>query len=85
MKECKRCHRQLPETEFYKNISAKDGLQFWCKQCLNDYDNNVRPYKNGGQNRGGRTYRPCGVHPSPAYRRVAQAGLYGRIEVRTNY
>lgn len=45
MKECKRCHRQLPETEFYKNISAKDGLQSWCKSCINDYDKNVRPFK----------------------------------------
>lgn len=53
MKECSKCHRQLPETEFYKNSTTKDGLQFWCKQCINDYDNNVRPYKNGGQNRGG--------------------------------
>ena len=45
MKECKRCHRLLPESEFYKNIKAKDGLQSWCKSCVNDYDKNVRPFK----------------------------------------
>ena len=53
MKECKRCHRQLPETEFYKNISAKDGLQNWCKSCINDYDKNVRTFKEKNKNREG--------------------------------
>ena len=76
MKECKRCHRQLPETEFYKNISAKDGLQSWCKSCVNDYDKNVRPFKKKNKNGGGRESRACGVHPSPAYRRAAEARLY---------
>ena len=52
MKECKRCHRQLPETEFYKNIRAKDGLQSWCKSCINDYDKNVRPFKEKNKNGG---------------------------------
>ena len=47
MKECKRCHRQLPET------SAKDGLQYWCKSCINDYDKNVRPFKEKNKNGGG--------------------------------
>ena len=46
MKECSRCHRELPESEFYKNISSKDGLQCWCKSCTNDYDKYVRPFKN---------------------------------------
>ena len=49
MKECSRCHRVLPESEFYKNISSKDGLQFWCKSCSNDYDKNVRHLKNKGK------------------------------------
>ena len=52
MKECTRCHRQLPETEFYKKISAKDGLQSWCKSCINDYDKNVRPFKEKNKNGG---------------------------------
>ncbi len=53
MKECKRCHRQLPESEFYKKISAKDGLQSWCKSCINDYDKNVRPFNEKNKNGGG--------------------------------
>lgn len=42
MKECSRCHRVLPESEFYKNIRSKDGLQCWRKSCVNDYDKYVR-------------------------------------------
>ena len=67
MKECKRCHRQLPETEFYKNISAKDGLQSWCKSCINDYDKNVRPFKEKNKNGGG-----AGI---PRFRRSPLASL----------
>lgn len=50
MKECSRCHRELPESEFSKNISTKDGLQFWCKSCLNDYKKYVRHFKNKEKN-----------------------------------
>jgi len=46
MKKCSRCHRELPESEFYKNISYKDGLQCWCKSCANDYNKYVRSFKN---------------------------------------
>jgi len=33
MKRCSCCKKELPETEFWKNRSAKDGLQFVCKKC----------------------------------------------------
>lgn len=46
MKECSKCHRVLPESEFYKNVSTKDGFQYWCKSCVNDYYKNVRSFKN---------------------------------------
>lgn len=36
MKECKRCHRILDESEFYISRKAKDGLQPYCKQCQNE-------------------------------------------------
>lgn len=49
MKKCSRCHRELPESEFYKNISSKDGLQCWCKSGSNDYDKYVRSFKNKGK------------------------------------
>ncbi len=32
-KKCTRCKRWKAESEFYKNIRNKDGLQFPCKAC----------------------------------------------------
>lgn len=37
MKECTKCHRQLPESEFYKKSGAPDGLQYECKECQKEY------------------------------------------------
>lgn len=37
MKECTKCHRVLPESEFGKNIRTKDRLQIWCKECRKEY------------------------------------------------
>lgn len=34
-KICGKCHRELPLSEFYKNKSKSDGLQAWCKVCMN--------------------------------------------------
>ena len=34
MKKCSCCQKELPESEFWKNRSAKDGLQNCCKSCL---------------------------------------------------
>ena len=33
MKRCKRCGRELDESEFYKHKRTKDGLQPYCKEC----------------------------------------------------
>ncbi len=33
MKVCPRCKIKKDESEFFKNRSTKDGLQFYCKQC----------------------------------------------------
>lgn len=33
MKRCKRCGRELDESEFYKHKREKDGLQPYCKEC----------------------------------------------------
>lgn len=33
MKKCSCCQKELPESEFWKNRSAKDGLQHCCKSC----------------------------------------------------
>ena len=32
-KECNRCHRVLPITEFHRNHTRKDGYQCQCKEC----------------------------------------------------
>jgi len=38
-KRCRRCKRWKTESEFYKNRSCKDGLQFRCKACANKATN----------------------------------------------
>ena len=43
MKVCSKCKRDKGEDEFHKSKSKKDGLQSYCKICLND--NAKRDYK----------------------------------------
>lgn len=33
MKQCTKCKKLKPKSEFYKNKSLKDGLHFQCKKC----------------------------------------------------
>ena len=40
MKYCKECKKLKKEQEFSKDITAKDGLRYRCKQC----DANFRNY-----------------------------------------
>lgn len=37
-KKCTKCNRILPISEFAKNKTQKDGLQYWCKECRNKYN-----------------------------------------------
>ena len=37
MKECTKCHRTLPESDFYKKSGSPDGLQYECKECQSEY------------------------------------------------
>lgn len=32
-KQCRKCKKQKPFTEFHKNASSHDGLARWCKSC----------------------------------------------------
>ena len=52
VKECSRCHRTLPVTEFYKKSGTSDGLQCYCKQCQNELNKNHQRKKKafGGGN-----------------------------------
>lgn len=41
MKICSKCCQELPNENFGKNFSSKDGLQYKCKQCRKkEYQNN---------------------------------------------
>lgn len=33
MKRCPCCKKELPESDFWKNAHAADGLQSYCKRC----------------------------------------------------
>ncbi len=37
MKYCNKCGRTLPESAFQKDVSRPDGLQFYCRECCNNY------------------------------------------------
>lgn len=37
MKICSKCHRELDESEFYKDSAAKDGLKTKCRYCCQAY------------------------------------------------
>lgn len=37
MKLCKKCDKEKPLSEFYKNRKNKDGYYFDCKVCWNEY------------------------------------------------
>lgn len=44
-KVCSKCGRELPKSEFYRNANAKDGLQFFCKECTKEAVQNGRMKK----------------------------------------
>lgn len=41
MKTCTKCGQKLPLKSFNKNCCNKDGLQYWCKYCMNEYNKNL--------------------------------------------
>ena len=51
MKECTKCHRTLPESEFYKKSGSPDGLQYVCKECQIAYSTERTKKHQGGTNR----------------------------------
>ena len=41
MKECTKCKQILPLENFCKKKDSKDGLQYWCKCCVKEYNKNL--------------------------------------------
>lgn len=46
-KYCKHCDRTLPITRFNKNKGTKDGLTFYCKDCVAEYGRKYRSTPEG--------------------------------------
>ena len=42
MKECRKCHKFLPNSEFYKDTCKNDGLSSYCKKCSSEYNKQYR-------------------------------------------
>ena len=36
VKKCTRCGKEKPLSEFYKNKAMADGLNYYCKECINE-------------------------------------------------
>lgn len=41
-KECTKCGISKSFSEFAKREISKDGLSYWCKQCVNEYNKRYR-------------------------------------------
>jgi hypothetical protein len=44
-KQCSKCKKLKPFSEFYKNKSTNDGLARWCKECKSEYRKNHKAAK----------------------------------------
>jgi hypothetical protein len=38
MKQCTKCHKTKPHSEFHKKKQVGDGYAYHCKQCVKEYD-----------------------------------------------
>lgn len=81
MKRCKKCGRELPETEFQKNRYTKDGLQFYCKDCMRIYHATKAEKKNslGGGNNNPKLDR---VYTNPALAPFTPRQLMDELRAR---
>ena len=44
-KVCAKCKKHKPLNEFHKGIQYKDGLNYKCKFCAKEYNDNICPFK----------------------------------------
>ena len=61
MKRCSHCGEELPESEFYRNETRRDGLDSYCKYCRKE---NSMKYTEAGQERHAKRMRE-----DPEYRK----------------
>ena len=47
-KYCPHCEKEKSHIDFYKNKSTKDGLSYWCKQCMKDHNKSKSTGKKKG-------------------------------------
>lgn len=76
MKRCTKCGKELPETEFYRNAKAPDGLQWYCKSCLNQ-SVSKRPSKSAGG--GGGNPDLAGFTPRQLIEELKSRGYKGKL------
>lgn len=75
MKRCAHCGQKLPESEFYRDKTRKDGLDCYCKLCRKA--NNMK-YTDAGQERHAERMRT-----DPEYRKKTLE-YYRRYNERRN-
>jgi len=83
MKYCKSCNQTLPESEFHKNKSTKDGLTWQCKTCKQNYK---KKYESGGAGRKKTwTWRTLLRHRDNGYNVIiTKEDLYNLAELTTH-
>jgi hypothetical protein len=68
-KICLKCKNFFDHSLFYKNKSKKDGLDLWCKNCVNEKKRNIRREKG---------IEPKRVGPDPEKRKISQQNFKNR-------
>jgi hypothetical protein len=48
LKQCRRCYKRLPKTDFNKQSSRPDGLFTYCRQCFKEYRRELAERKRRG-------------------------------------
>ena len=69
LKECTKCHEPKETDCFHKQRKAKDGLNYWCKECMLGYH---RKYKRGKTTVDAETYQRILVSSRRANKRARQ-------------
>ena len=63
-KKCSKCMRELPLSEFDKDKTRVDGLQYWCKSCAREYNKIWNETHKSDKITNKRKYMRCVTKPS---------------------